>query len=1254
MIPTTYRIIVTAHAGRPTGPADALVQGCYLSRLYLVHGALHEAQARQLAEALLVDPVTETFNLQPAGHPPPPAALGHTLAILYRPGVTDPAADNLRRAAGLLGFNVSQAATGHIYQVVGATPDGRLPPDKVLAWAGQHLFNPLIQQAALDAPHPLEPFLENRADQAPAGDGWTESIPLRHASPAELSQLSQLRRLALDRDEMQAIQAYYQAEGRDPTDVELETVAQTWSEHCVHKTFKATIAYTGPDGTQEIIHGLLDSTIRAATEKINKPWVRSAFVDNAGIIRFNEAYDLAFKVETHNHPSALEPFGGANTGVGGVIRDILGVSARPLANTNILCFGWPDTRPEMLPAGVLHPARVAEGVVRGIEDYGNKMGIPTVNGAVVYHTGYTANPLVYCGCLGLLPHGSHPRQVQAGDLIVSLGGRVGRDGLRGATFSSLEMDHTTGAVAGTSVQIGNPIMEKQTLEVVLRARAEQLYHAITDCGAGGYSSAIGELAAELGATVELDRIPVKYPGLHPWELWLSEAQERMVLAVPPDRLAQLQSVAAGQDVEATVLGVFQSTGRLRLRYAGRIVGDLSLTFLHGGRPARLMSAIWQAAPPATPPAQTLRPAREALLALLAHPNVRSKEGIIRRYDHEVQGSSALRPLVGVADHGPGDAAVLIPLEAQTTTGPVRGVALGNGICPTYGELDPYAMAWAAIDEAIRNVVAVGANPDEIALLDNFCWGNPHLPDRLGGLVRCAQGCHDAAMAYRAPFISGKDSLNNEYTGADGEKHAIPGTLLISAIGPTPDVTRTVSMDLKRPGNALYLLGETDAEMGGSLYALLHGEAGGKPPQPRVGALPRYRALHRAIRQGLVAACHDLSEGGLGVALAEMALAGRLGARIELRRVPATIAHNDILLFSESLGRFLLEVRPEDEERLQRSLAAEAVARIGEVTDEPTLVVHGYHGETYLRLSLAEVEEAWRGHLLFLGEKGVLAEDAMVAADFPAAASSRPARPAPALKRPPRVLVLHANGANRDHEAARACELAGGAPEIVHLNQLLHGQRRLRDYHMLVIPGGFSYGDDLGAGVLLAAALRYELEGMVSDFVAAGRPTLGICNGFQALVKANLFPAGSPADTRPITLTTNASGRFECRWVTLRPNPASPCLFTQGLTDPIACPVAHGEGRFVMADADTAAWLTQHNLISLTYTPATYPGNPNGSALAVAGLTNPAGNVLGLMPHPENYIYPWQHPRWRRAGLHPTPTGFTPDGLRLFINGIQQA
>jgi len=1230
--------------------------GCRSARFCFLEGDISQAQAEQIARDLLADPVTEEYTVVLENGRFSPTETAHTfIETTFLPGVTDPPAENLVRVAREIGITgLARAATGERF-----TLSGTIDAETTQKLATELFANPVVQRFSIDQPinHPFLPY--------EGTDDTVEIIALRLVSNEGLMAISTERRLALDLAEMQAIQDYFQQEDRDPTDVELEMLAQTWSEHCVHKTFRAQINYTGPlpaetavsAPTVQKIDGLLNTYIRSATEEVDKSWVRSAFVDNAGIVAFDDTFDLAFKVETHNHPSALEPFGGANTGVGGVVRDVLGVSARPIANTDILCFGPPDLPAEELPQGSLHPRRIAAGVIAGVEDYGNKMGIPTVNGAVLYHDGYTANPLVYVGCLGILPHGSHPTDAKAGDLIIAIGGRTGRDGLRGATFSSMEMDVETGDIAGASVQIGHPIQEKKVQEAVLSARDEKLYTAITDCGAGGFSSAIGEMTEHVGARVQLQNITLKYPGLTPWEVWLSEAQERVVMAVPQEQWPRLQTICEGLNVEAIHLGEFEASKRLQLFNGDHLVADLTMDFLHDGLPLRQMDAIWEMPELLEAPLPEAMDPTAALLALLAHPDVRSKEDVVRQYDHEVQGGTAVKPFTGVDNQGPGDAAVIVPLDTLLDNDEAgamdpKGAALSNGICPGYGELDPYAMAWAAVDEAMRNLVAVGADPDQVSLLDNFCWGNPNLPDRLGSLVRCAQGCYDAAVAFNAPFVSGKDSLNNEYTGGDGRKHAIPGTLLISALGIVPSVAKTTTMALKKAGNYLYTIGETRAELGGGHYLQVAKRPfnSSPPPQHNPNALTVFRALHQAIAQNLVQACHDCAEGGLAVALAEMSLAGNVGLDVSLAHTAVDDADMGYSqrLFSESLSRFVVEVAPEQRDDFEQLLTtAEAdYACIGQTTATHDFIVRDLNENAQIHLQIQQLDAAWRGHF-------AVEEKRPLIANHPPSPQQKIQMPA--LKSTPRVLILHADGTNRDRDAMLACQLAGGEPEIVHMNQLLNKQRRWDAYHMLVIPGGFSYGDDLGAGALWAMDLRHHFGTELERFVESGRPVLGICNGFQVLVKSGLLPGDgvlAKNGRRAITLTTNDSDRFECRWVTLSPNTHSPSLFTQELDQPIYCPAAHGEGRIVIRDEATMQAMQAKNLIALQYvapdgSAAMYPDNPNGSALNIAGLCNPAGNILGLMPHPEDHIFPWQHPQH-----HHGAQGMM--GLNLFINGIKNA
>lgn len=914
----------------------------------------------------------------------------HVVDVFFHAGVTDTLAESVLAGARMVGISELEAVeTGSRYRL-----DGRLSEADARAIASALLYNPVIQQyelyttgtaAATDSARPVgEPT--RSADIDP---GKAPTIPILNMNNEQLLAVSKEGLLSLNLDEMRTIQRYYQEQGREPTDVELETLAQTWSEHCSHKTFKATIEYreTSSDGTvmkTEIIAGLLKSYIMRATERIKPSWLVSAFSDNAGIVRFTAQHDIAFKVETHNHPSAIEPFGGANTGVGGVIRDVLGVSARPIACTDVLCFGPLDTPTDELPRGILSPRRIAAGVVDGVRDYGNKMGIPTVNGAILYDPGYLYNPLVFCGCLGILPHGSHPNTVKAGDAIVVLGGRTGRDGIHGATFSSGEMSSEINAQAGTAVQIGAPITEKKVADVIMQARDRKLYSAITDCGAGGFSSAIGELGATTGARVELAHAPLKYQGLAPWEIWLSEAQERMVLAVPGEHLEELRGLCAIEEVEMSILGAFTDDARLTVTYQEQVVANLDMAFLHDGRPDRTLEAVWQknevknesivpprganstlvgwSAPHYTP----------ALLALLRHPTIASKEAVVRRYDHEVQGATVLKPLVGRAGNGPGDAAVLQPLLHDEET--QAAIVLSNGINPLYGKIDPYQMAFNAVDEALRNLTAVGGDISRAALLDNFCWGSPTDPVQLGMLVRAVKGCHDAAVGFGTPFISGKDSLNNEYR-AEGQRLPVIPTLLISAVGVLADASQTIDMSLKLEGSLIYLVGMTRNEMAGSHYAevvdtALFEQLFPYTDVPRVNSIKAGRnmkAVGEAIRAGAVLACHDLSEGGLAVAAAEMALAGSIGIDIDVNAIPIENEQSILAdavdvarLFSESPSRFLVEVSARQRKRfiaIMERYKADCEL-VGSTNDEGLYSL--YDRDKLIKLHLADLQQAWKG------------------------------------------------------------------------------------------------------------------------------------------------------------------------------------------------------------------------------------------------------------------------------------------------------
>ena len=701
--------------------------------------------------------------------------------------------------------------------------------------------------------------------------------------------------------------------------------------------------------------------MKSATDEINAPWVLSAFVDNAGIIDLDGENEVSFKVETHNHPSAIEPFGGANTGVGGVIRDVLGVSHKPIANTDILCFGLQNVSFDQLPEGVLHPRRVMSGVVAGVQDYGNKIGIPTVNGAILFDDGYAANPLVFCGCVGVSPKGLHVSAPQKGDRVIVLGGQTGRDGLRGATFSSMTMDAQTGEVAGASVQIGDPITEKGLIDVIIRARDLRLYHAVTDCGAGGLSSAAGEMSSTVGADIELRNVRLKYAGLAPWEIWLSEAQERMVLAVPSGNLAKLQELCDTYDTELTDIGEFTGDHRLVVRYEDKVVLDLDNEFLHDGIPQRCLTAIIENQDEKSRFSREPKPESRlknidyagTLLKLLSHPNIASKSSVIRIYDHEIQGGTVVKPLTGIHCDAPSDAAVLKPLGTKG----YAGLAIASGINPEYGKRDSYRMAMAVVDEAIRNAVAVGTDPERIAILDNFCWGDPLRPETLGSLIEAARGCRDAALLYRTPFISGKDSLNNEYLGKDGKRHAIPPTLLISSIGVVDDVTDAITMDLKEAGNDLYLIGDFHPVFGGSHFNLVADEEfsmAGESVPTISEATPRvYKALYRAIKEKLIRSAHDISEGGLAVTSAEMCIGGRLGMKLEFVDADA-MPH---VLFGETTGCLVVEIPNEKKNDFLARFAGLPLTWIGRVTKEKFLTSF-IHGFSALKIPVDDLVKAW--------------------------------------------------------------------------------------------------------------------------------------------------------------------------------------------------------------------------------------------------------------------------------------------------------
>jgi phosphoribosylformylglycinamidine synthase len=926
-----------AAAGIESGPIET-------RKIYLIDADATREQINAITYKLLADPVADHADLFDA---PPAKPDGSLIEVHLKPGVMDPVATSMENALRDLGIKVNEVRTGRAFHF-----GKSLDKSQLESIARRYLANSVIEKIV------FEPQLPSAFAHAQVATFAIRHVPIRKLDDEALKKLSRDGHLFLNLVEMRAVQKYFIDLGREPTDIELETLAQTWSEHCVHKTLKSAVEVVDESGkTLRTYKNLIKETIFASTMELmagqgrlsgpassDEAFCLSVFKDNAGVIAFDETDAVCFKVETHNRPSAIEPYGGAATGIGGCIRDVLGtgLGAKPIANTNVFCVAPPDTT--NVPAGMIHPKRILEQVVAGVRDYGNRMGIPTVNGAVYFDENYIGNPLVFAGCVGIIPRSMIHKKVNAGDAIVVMGGRTGRDGIHGATFSSAELTSTHADEFSHAVQIGNAITQKKMMDVLLQARDRGLYTAVTDCGAGGLSSAVGEMGGEIGAEVELDKVPLKYAGLRYDEIWISEAQERMVLSVPASKVKELLELSAQENVESTVIGTFGTKDEeLILRYSGTEVGRMKMAFLHDGIPMPTRRAVVNergtglrhVSEEKNNHLPEAHATKQLLLAKLAHPNIASKHWIIRQYDHEVQGGSVIKPLVGPLQIGPSDASVIRPKISSK-----KGVVVAGGMNPSIE--DPYEMALASIDEAIRNAVCVGARLDSLAILDNFCWPGVHDEVSMGTLVRACEACRDGALGYGIPFISGKDSLHNQFTDAKtGKVTRIPNTLLISAIGVIDDVSKCVTSPFKKAGNPVYRVAPTlDA-------------SGGADSQ-----IAKHRAIHQLVSDliaaGIVKAAHDISDGGTLVAAAEMAIGSGLGVEIRPSR-----ALKEAGLFAEHSAGYLLEI---DNARLGdvAPLAGRVDAlceRIGTVTVESAVSV-----ENAFTASIDELTKAWRGTL----------------------------------------------------------------------------------------------------------------------------------------------------------------------------------------------------------------------------------------------------------------------------------------------------
>lgn len=890
--------------------------------IYYIYDKIPIKKVIYLAENLFCDPVIEKYKISP----------GRGFEILFNPGVTDPKEDSIKKAALDLGVRLRRVKTGVNYIFY-----GKFDRERLKEYASLFLYNPLIQH--------IRQIGEEEFKPQPQKYSYI-SINLN----TDLIKLSKDMGLSLSKLEMETIKKYFGRLRRSPTDVELETIAQTWSEHCRHKTFLGKIKFTN-----RVIDNLLKNTIMKATEEIKHPLCLSVFHDNSGVIDFDEGYGVCFKVETHNHPSALEPYGGAATGIGGVIRDILGtgLGAKPIMNTDVFCFGNPELEYKRLPKGILHPRRIIKGVYQGVRDYGNRMGIPTKSGAVYFDDDFLYNPLVFCGTVGLIRKDRIKKGARPGDLILLVGGKTGRDGIHGATFSSAELSIEA---EKSCVQIGNPIVEKRVLDCLLNVSELGILNSVTDCGGGGLSSAVGEMGRKIGAIVYLEKVPLKYEGLTPREIWISESQERMILSVPKKYIKKVIDIFKSEGVEATVIGKFTNNKRLILYYKKEKVCDIDMDFLHNGLPMPENKAKKRKIENKNIRFKMPDDLNRIMLEVIGSLNCCSREWLVREYDHEVQGGSVIKPFVGVYKDGHQDAVVIKPLLGRN-----KGIVISCGINPSYGKYDPYNMALAVIDEALRNLVATGGDIKKAAMLDNFCFASPDREEVLGDIVLSAQGCYDGAKAFGVPFISGKDSLNNEWLDQNGKSHLIPPTLLISAIGIIDDVRNCITMDLKNAGNLIYLVGITKEELGGSEYFRILDIKGGKVPGVSLRLAPRImEALHKAIINGLILSCHDLSEGGLGLSMSEMVIAGDIGCEIDISKIKF-IGENrraDILIFSESNTRFLVEVHPEKAKIFEGFMKGLPISLIGETVAEKSLKIYDSK-DLIIDLSISKLRAGWK-------------------------------------------------------------------------------------------------------------------------------------------------------------------------------------------------------------------------------------------------------------------------------------------------------
>ncbi|MCX6735257.1 MAG: AIR synthase-related protein [Candidatus Peregrinibacteria bacterium] len=940
---------------------------------YIINKDFNKNELKDIAE-MLSNPVSQRYGIDEAQKEIP---FDFALEIGFLPGVTDNIATTARESIEDF-FKTKFGPDESVHSSTLLFIKGELS-EKDVETIGNSMANSLIQRITVKT-----------HDKFAADNGMDEIVPTVHLKShpetdkvnlnipeEELLKLGKegitdkdgTRRgpLALEKDQLDVIKDYFTKENREPNDIEIESLAQTWSEHCKHTIFAAKI-----DDNED---GLYKGYIKRATNDIrkakgDKDFCVSVFSDNAGGIIFDENWIVTDKAETHNSPSALDPFGGAITGIIGVNRDCLGFGkgAKPVINKYGFCVGNPfDKEPiyrdAKLTNAALSPHRILEGVIEGVNAGGNCSGIPTPQGFVYFNDGYKGKPLIFVGTVGLIPRkingkNSWEKKAQPGDKIVIIGGRVGLDGVHGATFSSEAL--TSGSPA-TAVQIGDPITQKKFSDAIVKeARDLNLYNSITDNGAGGISCSVPEMAKECGGcVVDLEKVPLKYPNLSPWQIWISESQERMTLSIPSEKLAEFEALMAKRGVESTVIGEFTDNGRCLVKFNGTPIMDLEMNFLHDGLPRKILKTTYTK--PTNPEPEFNQPSdlTQTLTEMLARPNICSYEDISTQYDHNVQGGTIVKPLQGKGRVN-GVASVTKPLPESN-----RGVICSQGLNPIYSEIDTYHMAACAIDTAVRNVIAIGGTLDHLALMDNFCWCSSNEAERLGQLKAACEAVYEYAVAYGTPYISGKDSMFNDFKGFDKDgnpiKISVPPTLLISSLGVLDDLTLAVSLDPKFAGDLVYILGETKDELGGSEYFASQKVIGNSVPKVDTkSAISLYRAFRTAVEKRLIASALSPQFGGLGVTLAKKAIAGQLGMEIDLGKIPGAknITRLDHLLFSETQSRFIVTINPKNKEEFEKNFAGLTLAQIGVINADQNFVLKN-GDKVIVKTNISNLDQSYR-------------------------------------------------------------------------------------------------------------------------------------------------------------------------------------------------------------------------------------------------------------------------------------------------------